>query len=168
MNAMFTTSQLGICADKVGMGVRKRSERSKFKEDLIQFYGAATIHPENPKVVISVHDSPTGHEFLKSGVTAAHFFPYKLCPDILVSLFGQDVESEKMTARNDKDAESLETVIILEGQGTTIRDLDGQRLSFKKNNRPRARNLYFLFVVAQLKMAWRHENRTDLARKLKP
>lgn len=50
----------------------------------------------------------------------------------------------------------------------TIQDLDGRRLSFKNDNRPRARYLYFLFVVAQLKMAWRHEYRKDPAKKLKP
>lgn len=72
----------------------------------------------------------------------------------------------------DEDTESLETIIALESQGApknmTIRDLDGLKLSFKNNNRPRARYLYFLFVVAQLKMAWRHEYRKDPAKKLKP
>ncbi|KAK3356331.1 hypothetical protein B0T25DRAFT_421131, partial [Lasiosphaeria hispida] len=218
--AMFTTSQLGICADKVGMGARKRSEQAKFKDDLIQFYGAATTKPNKPKVIISVHDTATGYEFLKPHVTAAHLFPYKLGPDILVSLFGEDVEGELMTARNglllqpdvelalddgtiaivpdlpddptteqvahweeeepkdyrwriiDEDTESLETVIALESQGApknmTIRDLVGLKLCFKNDNRPRARYLYFFFVVAQLKMAWRHEYRKDPAKKLKP
>ncbi|GAB1317032.1 HNH nuclease domain-containing protein [Madurella fahalii] len=218
--AMFTTSQLGICADKVGMGARQRSEQAKFKDDLIQFYGAATTKPNKPKVIISVHDTATGYEFLKPHVTAAHLFPHNLGPDVLVSLFGEDVEGELMTARNglllqpdvesalddgaiaivpdlpddptteqvadwerkepknyrwriiDEDAESLETVIALESQGApknmTVRDLDGLKLSFKNDNRPRARYLYFLFVVAQLKMAWRHEYRKDPAKKLKP
>ncbi|KAK3363912.1 hypothetical protein B0T25DRAFT_422700, partial [Lasiosphaeria hispida] len=218
--AMFTTSQLGICAEKVGMGPRKRSEQSKFKDDLIQFYDAATVRPNKPKVIMSVHDTATGHEFSKQHITAAHLFPYKLGPDVLVSLFGENVEGELMTARNglllqsgvesalddgaiaivpdlpddptteqvviwerdepknyrwcviDNEAESLETVVALKSQGAsqdmTIRDLDGRRLSFKNDNRPRARYLYFLFVVAQLKMAWRHEYRTDPAKKLKP
>ncbi|KAK0712628.1 hypothetical protein B0T26DRAFT_714791, partial [Lasiosphaeria miniovina] len=224
--AMFSTSQLGICADKVGMGARKRSEQSKFKDDLIQFYGAATTKPNKPKIIVTVHDSATGYEFIKSGVTAAHLFPYKLGPDVLVALFGEDVESELMTSRNglplqphvesalddgaisivpdlpdnptteqvadwernepkiyrwriiDEDAESLNTVIIPKGHNApedghgapkdiTIRNLDGQRLSFKNDDRPRARYLYFLFVFAQLKMAWRHEYRTDPAKKLK-
>ncbi|RYP74434.1 hypothetical protein DL769_004011 [Monosporascus sp. CRB-8-3] len=39
----------------------------------------------------------------------------------------------------------------------TVRDLDGRQLSFKNDMRPRARYLYFLFVVAQLKLAWRHD-----------
>ncbi|KAM7189038.1 hypothetical protein V8F20_010341 [Naviculisporaceae sp. PSN 640] len=218
--AMFTTSQLGICAEKVGMGPRKRSEQARFKDNLIQFYGAATVQPNKPKVIVSVHDTATGCELLKSQVTAAHLFPYKLGPDVLVSLFGEDVEGELMTARNglllqsdvesalddgtiaivpdlpddptaeqvaiwerdepknyrwriiDEDALSLETMVALKSQGAsddmTIRDLDGRRLSFKNDNRPRARYLYFLFVVAQLKMAWRHEYRTDPTKKLKP
>lgn len=95
--AIFTTSQLGICVDKVGMGARKRSEQAKFKDDLIQFYGAATTKPNKPKVIISVHDTATGYEFVKSHITAVHLFPYKLGPDILVSLFGEDVEGELMT-----------------------------------------------------------------------
>ncbi|XDG02249.1 hypothetical protein ABKA04_001864 [Annulohypoxylon sp. FPYF3050] len=43
----------------------------------------------------------------------------------------------------------------------TIRHLDGKRLSFKNNIRPRARYLYFLFIVAQLRVAWRNEYRKD-------
>lgn len=95
--AMFTTSQLGICADKVGIGPRKRLEQAKFKDDLIQFYNAATTRPNKPKVIISVHDTATGYEFPKQHITAAHLFPYKLGPDVLVSLFGEDVEGELMT-----------------------------------------------------------------------
>ncbi|KAK0703032.1 hypothetical protein B0T26DRAFT_838826 [Lasiosphaeria miniovina] len=214
--AMFSTSQLSICADKVSIGARKRSEQSKFKDDLIQFYRAATTKRNKPKIIVTVHDSATGYEFVKLGVTAAHLFPYKLGPDVLVAVFGEDVESELMTSLNglllqpdvesalddgaiaivpdlpdnptteqvadwerkepknyrwciiDEDAESLETVVVPEGQGISIRELEGQRLSFKNDNRPRARYLYFLFVVAQLKMAWRHEYRTDPAKKLKP
>ncbi|KAK0720913.1 hypothetical protein B0H67DRAFT_644110 [Lasiosphaeris hirsuta] len=218
--AMFTARQLGVCADKVGMGPRKRSEQAKFKDDLIQFYGAATMRPNKPKAIKSVHDTATGLGLPKHQVTAAHLFPYKLGPDVLVSLFGEDVEGELMTARNglllqsviesalddgaiaivpglpddptteqvaiwerdepknyrwriiDEDAELLEAIIALKSQGAsedmTIRDLDGRRLSFKNDNRPRARYLYFLFVVAQLKMAWRHEYWADPAKKLKP
>jgi hypothetical protein len=38
-----------------------------------------------------------------------------------------------------------------------IRDLDGKRISFRNDNRPRARYLHLLFVVAQLKRAWRRQ-----------
>ncbi|KAK3356873.1 hypothetical protein B0T25DRAFT_140846 [Lasiosphaeria hispida] len=217
--ALFMTSQIGICAEKVGMGSRTRSEQSKFKDDLIQFYGAAMAKPNKPKVIVSIHDSASGHDLVKSSIVAAHLFPHKLGPDILIALFGEDVEGELMTARNglllqrdvesalddgaiaivpdlpddpfseqvasweekepkdyrwriiDDDADSLETIFLLKNQGApkdmTIRDLDGQKLSFKNDNRPRARYLYFLFVVAQLKMAWRHEYRKDPAKKLK-
>ncbi|KAK3332325.1 hypothetical protein B0T19DRAFT_456969 [Cercophora scortea] len=60
--------------------------------------------------------------------------------------------------------QSLETVITPKSHDDaskyiTIRDLDRRRLSFENNNRPGARYLSFLrvFVVAQLKTAWRHE-----------
>lgn len=72
----------------------------------------------------------------------------------------------------DEDAPSLDQAIIPKSQEVPdnmfVRDLDGRRLSFKNDNRPGARYLYFLFVVAQLKMAWRHEYRTDPSKKLKP
>ncbi|KAI0897754.1 hypothetical protein F4806DRAFT_375987 [Annulohypoxylon nitens] len=42
-----------------------------------------------------------------------------------------------------------------------IRQLEGRRLSFKNNMRPRARYFYFLFIVAQLRVAWRNEYRKD-------
>jgi hypothetical protein len=82
------------------MGRRKKSEQAKFKDDLIRFYDAATTNPNRPGVVVSVHDAATGFEMLRSAVTAAHLFPYKLGPDILVTLFGEDVESELMTVCN--------------------------------------------------------------------
>lgn len=53
--AMFTTSQMGICADKVGM-----AEQSKFKKHLIHTYNAATTRLNKPKVIVSLHDSATG------------------------------------------------------------------------------------------------------------
>lgn len=49
----------------------------------------------------------------------------------------------------------------------TVRDLDGKQLFFKSDERPRARYLYFLFVVAQLKLAWRAEYRNDPSKVLK-
>ncbi|KAK4152645.1 hypothetical protein C8A00DRAFT_44300 [Chaetomidium leptoderma] len=211
--AMFTTSQMGICADKVGMGPRTRSEQSKFKKQLITKYNAATTRPNKPKVIVSLHDSATGLDLVQPLITAAHLVPHRLGPDILVALFGVNVEGELYTALNglllhvdveralddgaiaivpdlpddpsteqiadweknepknyrwrviDDNAESLDTFLVLKDQGSTkditIRDLDGQQLSFKNNQRPRARYLYFFDVVAQLKMAWRHDYRKD-------
>lgn len=56
---------------------------------------------------------------------------------------------------------------IISGRNMTIRDFDGKQLFFKNNKRPRARYLYFLFVVAQLKLAWRAEYRNDPSKVLK-
>ncbi|KAI0165372.1 hypothetical protein GGR52DRAFT_575464 [Hypoxylon sp. FL1284] len=41
----------------------------------------------------------------------------------------------------------------------TVRDLENRTLIFNNSMRPRARYLYFLFAVAQLKLAWRQEYR---------
>ncbi len=61
----------------------------------------------------------------------------------------------------DNDAGVLDQEIEIENGTMAIRDLGGKRLFFKTAMRPRARYLYFLFVVAQLKLAWRHEYRKD-------
>lgn len=43
----------------------------------------------------------------------------------------------------------------------TIRDIENRKLSFKNSMRPRARYLYFLFALAQLKLAWRQKYLQD-------
>ncbi|KAK4160353.1 hypothetical protein QBC43DRAFT_114400 [Cladorrhinum sp. PSN259] len=73
----------------------------------------------------------------------------------------------------DENAPSLDVFIavnMIQGasQDMTVGDLNGRRLSFKNDNRPGERYLYFLFVIAQLKMAWRQEYLTDHAKKLTP
>ncbi|KAL7622555.1 hypothetical protein AAE478_008062 [Parahypoxylon ruwenzoriense] len=208
--AMFTTSQIGLGISKDGVGKRTKSQQSKFKSNLISFYDAATTCSEKPKVVLSVHDSATGREKLKSAVTAVHLVPRSLGGDTLVALFGTNVEGELDTPYNgllldmdvkkamdddgaivivpnlpdepstqevaiwesiepqdykwkiiDPEAEILDEPLEVAPEKSsnvmTIRDLDGRRLSFKNDMRPRARYLYFLFVVAQLRLAWRHE-----------
>ncbi|KAK3938641.1 hypothetical protein QBC46DRAFT_389727 [Diplogelasinospora grovesii] len=97
---MSTTSHLGICAGRVEMGPRTRSQQSKFKGDLIKAYGAATTRPNKPKVILSLHDSATGLDLVQALVTAAHLVPHKLGPDILVALFGVNVEGELITPFN--------------------------------------------------------------------
>lgn len=99
LTTLFKASQLGICADKVGImaACSKKSEQARFKDELIQFYGAGTPLPNKPEIVTSVHDTATGHKFIKSGVRAAPLFRYELGPDILVSLFGEDIGGELMT-----------------------------------------------------------------------
>jgi hypothetical protein len=64
----------------------------------------------------------------------------------------------------DKDAAVLDEPICEAGDEDSendlfVRDLDGKRLHFKNDARPRARYLYFLFCVAVLKRAWKHEHR---------
>ncbi|KAI1211990.1 uncharacterized protein F4807DRAFT_472812 [Annulohypoxylon truncatum] len=70
----------------------------------------------------------------------------------------------------DPDADILNSV-VQESTETLpepilMRDLDGQKLAFKNDFRPRARYLYFLFVAAQLRLAWRHEYRRDTSKVL--
>lgn len=63
----------------------------------------------------------------------------------------------------DVDAEVLDEPLEIATEKSqppmTIRDLNGQQLSFKNDMRPRARYLYFLFVVAHLRLAWRQDFR---------
>ncbi|KAI0384952.1 hypothetical protein F5Y04DRAFT_246520 [Hypomontagnella monticulosa] len=40
---------------------------------------------------------------------------------------------------------------------TLVRDLDGKRLAFRNDKRPRVQYLYFAFVVARLRLAWRRD-----------
>ena len=70
------------------MGPPKRSEKARFKDDLIlvrQRYGLTNQRSLYLSMILPLC------ELLKSQDTAAHLFPYKLGPDILVSLFGGDV-----------------------------------------------------------------------------
>jgi hypothetical protein len=97
--AMFTTSKLGIGAEKIGFGKRKQSEQARFKDSLIQFYDAGTPKYNKPKVIASVHDTATGHELVKSNIRAAHLVPYGLGADVLVALFGEDVGNELTMVR---------------------------------------------------------------------
>lgn len=210
---LLTPSHMGFGMSKVGVGKRTKSQQSKFKKDLINFYDAAINNPRKPEVVLSVHDSATGHERLKSAVTGAHLVPRSLGKDILVAIFGADVEEELNTPLNglllhtdveeamddgaiaivpnlpddpstqevtvwestepknykwrviDPEAEildePLEVISEDPASAMTIRDLNGKQLSFKNDMRPRARYLFFLFVVAQLRLAWRQEYRRD-------
>ncbi|XDG09952.1 hypothetical protein ABKA04_009567 [Annulohypoxylon sp. FPYF3050] len=216
--AMFTTSPMGLGIGNAGAGKRSKSEQSKFKCNLIEHYDAATKHPKKPKIVLFVHDTATGMDLPKSQVTASHLVPHSLRPDMLVAIFGANVQGELDTPHNglllskdvetamddgaivivpdiaddptttqieewesagvkqykwrivDPEAEALD--VALQAVSTespnimTIRDLDGKRLSFKNDMRPRLRYLYFLFVVAQLRLAWRDELRKDLSQVL--
>ncbi|KAI1251458.1 hypothetical protein MGN70_006026 [Eutypa lata] len=211
--SMFTTSQMGVGIQKTGVGKRSRSEQSKFKNSLINFYDAATTNPKKHKVILSLHDSATGRELLKNAITAAHIVPHSLGGDMLQALFGANVEGELDTPYNgllletnvekamddgaiaivpdisddpsteeitmweaaepknykwkiiDVDAEVLDEPLEIATEKSqppmTIRDLNGQQLSFKNDMRPRARYLYFLFVVAHLRLAWRQDFRHD-------
>ncbi|KAI1445269.1 hypothetical protein F5Y02DRAFT_427011 [Annulohypoxylon stygium] len=203
--------RLGI--GNTGTRKRSKSEQSKFKCNLIEHYDAATKHPKKPKIVLFVHDTATGMDLPKSQLTASHLVPHSLGPDMLVAIFGTNVQGELDTPHNglllskdvetamddgaivivpdiaddptttqieewesagvkqykwrivDPEAEALD--VALQAASTespnimTIRDLDGKRLSFKNDMRPRSRYLYFLFVVAQLRLAWRDELRKD-------
>ncbi|KAI1371721.1 hypothetical protein F4677DRAFT_434448 [Hypoxylon crocopeplum] len=74
----------------------------------------------------------------------------------------------------DPEAEILQETLdasAVEGASrtvTTIASLDGRQLQFRNNIRPRARYLYFLFVVGILKFAWRQENRKEASKILGP
>jgi hypothetical protein len=58
--SMFTTSQIGLGAQKVK---RSRTQQSNFRQNLIQAYGATITHPKKPKVITLLYDSATGRDF---------------------------------------------------------------------------------------------------------
>ncbi|KAI1762422.1 hypothetical protein GGR53DRAFT_501450 [Hypoxylon sp. FL1150] len=210
---LFNTSKIGLGLDNIGVGKRSRSEQSKFKTSLIDYYDAAITDPKKPKKILYIHDTATGHDLLKSTIAAAHLVPHSLGNDMLAALFGGNVEGELDTPNNGlllhqvvktamddgviaivpdiADNPTTEEVTVWENSDVkdykwkvmdaeadiadealdfnnedpvnpmTVRDLDNKRLSFKNGMRPRARYLYFLFAVAQLKQAWRQEYRQD-------
>lgn len=133
--------------------------------------------------------------------------PHSLGDDMLVTLFGDNVQGELDTPNNGPllhqavkkamddgviaivpdivDNPSTEEVAVWENSSLkdykwkiidpkvievnkeglvnpmTIRDIENRKLSFKDSMRPRASYLYFLFALAQLKLAWRQEYRQD-------
>jgi len=97
--AMFTTSQLGICTERVGRVAQRRSEQARFKDKLIAFYDVARrrSHRGKSNLVVALQDMATGYDFPPSFTAAAPLFPYKLPSDVLVSLFGEDVGDEIAT-----------------------------------------------------------------------
>lgn len=92
--------------DKMGMGPQTEEEQAKFKDEVIDFYGAGTTHampnakPNKRDVTLSVYDPGTGLEVPKPSINAVHIFPtgMKLTRDVLVELFGENVRNEVMTA----------------------------------------------------------------------
>ncbi|KAI1770240.1 hypothetical protein F4818DRAFT_455858 [Hypoxylon cercidicola] len=97
---LFNTSKIGLGLDNIGVGKRSRSEQSKFKTSLIDYYDAAITDPKRPKKILYIHDTATGHDFLKSTITAAHLVPHSLGNDMLVALFGGNFEGELDTPNN--------------------------------------------------------------------
>ncbi|KAI1175014.1 hypothetical protein F4777DRAFT_598860 [Nemania sp. FL0916] len=216
--SLSTISSINLAVPKARMGRRSRSQLAKFKDELIEFYGAATYHPKKPNVIQSVHDSATGKECFKRHIATAHFVPHYFGNDMLVALFGEGFKEElnspynglilenvvekamdygtivavpnlpdnptnekietweKVEPKNykwkiiDPDSDLLDEVVDFRlgdttyTEITTVRDLEGRQLSFKNDMRPRARYLYYVFVVAQLRLAWRHEYRNDPSR----
>ncbi|XDG05446.1 hypothetical protein ABKA04_005061 [Annulohypoxylon sp. FPYF3050] len=168
---------------------------------------------ERPKRILYIHDTATGQDLFRCTITAAHLVPHSLEDDMLVTLFGDNVQGELDTPNNGLllhqavkkamddgvvavvpdivDNPSTEEVAVWENSGPkdykwkiidpkaqilyevievnkeglvnpmTIRDIENRKLSFKNSMRPRARYLYFLFALAQLKLAWIQEYRQD-------
>ncbi|KAI1261896.1 hypothetical protein F5Y18DRAFT_419261 [Xylariaceae sp. FL1019] len=99
-------------------------------------------------------------------------------PDIADDPSTEEVETwERTEPKNykwrvmDPEAEVLDVAVVVPSpscpDGLLVRQLHGRQLSFKNGNCPRARYLYFLFVVAQLRQAWRHDFRRDSSKVLK-
>ncbi|KAK4214153.1 hypothetical protein QBC37DRAFT_314986 [Rhypophila decipiens] len=99
IEAMFTTSQIGINVDQLDMKCRQKSEQARFKDNLIEFYDAGRFDPQKPKVMIRAIDTVTGLPFGPYFSEAVHLFPYSLGSESLFALFGEDVKDDLMTAR---------------------------------------------------------------------
>lgn len=99
---LFNTSQLGIGAEKVGMGSRQQREQLEFNNALISYYGAAISKPNKPKKLLSrkIHDNASGLYFAKQNVRAAHVLPFKLGPDLMQAFFGEGSDDEFMAPQN--------------------------------------------------------------------
>ncbi|KAL2417633.1 hypothetical protein ABEF95_002869 [Exophiala dermatitidis] len=54
---------------------------------------------------------------------------------------------------------------IIDTDGITYNDLDGKKLEFRSDFRPRARYLYFLFCVSVLRQAWKENREYNILRK---
>ncbi|KAM7220431.1 hypothetical protein V8F06_004210 [Rhypophila decipiens] len=102
VEAMFKASQLGICAAELDIKNHQNwTERTRFKDNLIEFYDAATsFRPGEPKVLVidTVTGLPFSHQSLI--ITPTRLFPYSLGPDVLVALFGEKVQEDLMAAQN--------------------------------------------------------------------
>ncbi|XXH02512.1 hypothetical protein Hte_008888 [Hypoxylon texense] len=97
---LFNTSKIGLGLDNMGVRKRSRSEQSKFKTSLIDYYDAAITDQKRPKKILYIHDTATGDDLLKPTITAAHLVPHSLGNDMLVALFGGNVEGELDTPNN--------------------------------------------------------------------
>lgn len=54
-----------------------------FETSLIDYYDAAITEQNKPKKILYIHDTATGHDFLKSTTTAAHLVRHSLGNDML-------------------------------------------------------------------------------------
>ncbi|KAI0892968.1 hypothetical protein F4806DRAFT_499493 [Annulohypoxylon nitens] len=151
---LFNTSKIGLGPDNIGVGKRSRSEQSRFKSSLIDYYDAAITDSKKPKRILYIHDTATGQDLFRYTITAAHLVPHSL---------GDDIPKDYKWKIIDPEAQILDEVIEVKKEGLvnpmTIRDIESRKLSFKNSMRPRAKHLHFLFALAQLKQAWRQEYR---------
>lgn len=102
LQPLFTTSLLGIGPDRVGMGLRSKEERQRFRKDLIDFYDAGYRKPNNPKELRTalLFDNATGIHFNKYLIRAAPILPYKLGPDLMTVFFEEGSPEESTSAPN--------------------------------------------------------------------
>ncbi|KAI0152697.1 hypothetical protein GGR57DRAFT_513596 [Xylariaceae sp. FL1272] len=142
-----------------------------FGEDLLVAIFGANVKGELSTPYNGLLLSPTVETAMDDGAIAA-------VPDIADDPSPKEVKIwENTEPKNykwrvmDPESEALDWLVIAPSasypNGLRVRQLDGRQLSFKNENRPRARYLYFLFVVAQLRQAWRHDFRQDPSKVLK-
>ncbi|KAN0070307.1 hypothetical protein V8E54_011888 [Elaphomyces granulatus] len=141
-----------------------RRNQSSFVNSLCDHYGHA-----KEGGLLRVWDVTTGSFTIRVYMTAAHIFPLNLGQKSMDYIFGEDAEDELNRARNglflpplvEKAYDAHQITIVPDGpqtpalkddRETPFKDLHGRRLRFQPGNnfRPRARYLYFRYVLAML------------------
>ncbi|KAB8272818.1 hypothetical protein BDV30DRAFT_239130 [Aspergillus minisclerotigenes] len=91
---LFTTSKMGLGIADTGAGKRDRSAQTKFRQDMIEKYGAQ--HPEEDFLWCPI----LGQWVSDDHITAAHLFAWMHGQDTMDAIFGKTAEPELFSARN--------------------------------------------------------------------
>ncbi|KAK5651936.1 hypothetical protein OQA88_11478 [Cercophora sp. LCS_1] len=98
--------------------------QSAFKKSLIQAYCAAIVSEKTPRIIAALYDSATGFKVATNQAIEWHLVPHKLRPDVLVALFGVNVEEELNTPLNGLLLDSIVCEALEDGAIAIVPDSD--------------------------------------------